>query len=96
MKVSFHVSAERELNDAAEYYESERSGLGAAFLDEAERACDRILRHPDAAPRILGSIRRMLFNRVPYALLYPLEGDTLRILAVMNLTRRPAYWVART
>jgi hypothetical protein len=35
-RVSFHVLAERELNDAALYYEHERLGLGAAFLDEVE------------------------------------------------------------
>jgi plasmid stabilization system protein ParE len=95
MKVSFHALAERELNEAALYYESESSGLGSAFLAEAERATEYMLRHPEGAPRILGSIRRRLFNRFPYALLYRLEGDTVRILAVMNLKRRPAYWVSR-
>jgi hypothetical protein len=30
--VSFHPLAERELNDAAQYYERESVGLGAAFL----------------------------------------------------------------
>jgi hypothetical protein len=35
--VSFHRLAERELNDAALYYEQESSGLGVSFLDEIER-----------------------------------------------------------
>jgi plasmid stabilization system protein ParE len=96
MRVSFHTLAERELYEAARYYESESAGLSAAFLVEAERAAERILRHPEAAPPILGSIRRMLFNRFPYALLYRPDGDTVRILAVMNLKRRPAYWIGRT
>ncbi len=30
--VSFHRLADRELNEAAQYYELERPGLGAAFL----------------------------------------------------------------
>lgn len=96
MKVSFHTLAERELNEAALYYESESAGLGAAFLAEAERAGDRILRHPETAPRLQGSIRRIFLNRFPYALLYRLDGNTVRILAVMNLRRRPTYWVGRT
>lgn len=95
MTVSFHALAERELNEAALYYESESSGLGPAFLAAAERACERILRHPEAAPRLLGSIRRILLNRFPYGLLYRIDGDTVRILAVMNLKRRPTYWLGR-
>ena len=35
-RVSFHELAERELNDAALYYEQESTGLGVKFLDEVE------------------------------------------------------------
>jgi hypothetical protein len=31
-----------------------------------------------------------------YGLLYVVAGDELRILAVINLKRRPGYWVGRT
>jgi hypothetical protein len=47
--VSFHELAERELNDAAQYYESESAGLGAAFLTEIERCCGLIVAHPHEA-----------------------------------------------
>ena len=36
MIVSFHPLAERELNDAAQYYEMESRDLGSAFLAEIE------------------------------------------------------------
>jgi hypothetical protein len=36
-RVSFHRLAERELNDAALYYERESPGLGVSFLDDIER-----------------------------------------------------------
>jgi hypothetical protein len=32
MVVSFHELAERELNDAAQYYDLEQPGLGATFI----------------------------------------------------------------
>lgn len=35
-RVSFHQLAERELNDAALYYERESPGLGSKFLSEVE------------------------------------------------------------
>jgi len=47
--VSFHPLAERELNDAAQYYEMESQGLGSAFLAEVQRCCASIVEHPEAA-----------------------------------------------
>ena len=95
MSVSFHPLAERELNDAAQYYERESPGLGAAFLAEAQRCCDSILEYPDSGQVASGTIRRRLLRRFPYAVLYTIRPDEVRILAVMNLRRRPGYWAGR-
>jgi plasmid stabilization system protein ParE len=93
--VSFNPLAERELNDAAQYYELESQGLGAAFLSEIERCCASIVDHPEAGRVIRGAVRRRLVPRFPYAILYTLRPDAVRIVAVMNLKRRPGYWVGR-
>lgn len=94
MLVSVHDLARLELNEAAEYYEAERLGLGRAF--EVERCTDVILQQPEAGPVVLGSVRRGLVRRFPYALLYSVTPESVRILAVMNLKRRPAYGVGRS
>jgi len=91
----FHRLARRELNDSAQYYEMESPGLGAAFLDEVERCLEIIADHPEAGAIVLGSVRRRLLRRFPYALLYSIKDDGVRVLAVMNLKRRPTYWVGR-
>jgi toxin ParE1/3/4 len=96
VRVTFNELAERELNDAAQYYELEQTGLGAAFIAEVSRCTAAIVEHPDAGPIVLGTIRRRLCQRFPYGLLYAVAGGELRILAVMNLRRRPGYWVGRT
>lgn len=95
MIVLFHPLAERELNDAAQYYELECSGLGAALVGEVERCCASIVEHPEAGHAIRGAVRRRLIARFPYAILYTLRPDVVRVLAVMNLKRRPGYWVGR-
>ena len=71
MRISFNPLAERELNDAAQSCELESPGLGAAFLNEIERTCTRIIEHPEAAPVALGAVRRRVLRRFPYALLVP-------------------------
>jgi len=92
---AFHRLAERELNEAAQYYEVETPGLGMAFLNEVERCQRAIEQHPEAGTLVQGQVRRRLLHRFPYALLYAITPRRIRILAVMNLKRRPAYWVGR-
>lgn len=92
---SFHRLAERELNEAAQYYDSESRGLGAAFLNEVQRCIGEILERPEAGSVLVGAVRRRLIRRFPYAILYSIKPAVIRILAVMNLRRRPMYWVGR-
>jgi plasmid stabilization system protein ParE len=94
-RVSYHRLAQRELNEAAQFYDSESPGLGSAFLDEIERCTQAIVNFPEAGPLIVGTIRRRLVLRFPFGLLYSIKPDRLRVLAVMNLKRRPLYWVGR-
>lgn len=91
----FHRLAEHELNEAAQYYDFEEPGLGSSFLEEVERSLQSIEAHPEAGQILRGSVRRRLLRRFPYALLYKIKPNGIRILAVMNLKRRPMYWVGR-
>jgi len=94
-KAIFHHLAEIELNDAAEYYEKERSGLGVAFLGEVERAIEYVLQYPEGSPLVAETVRRKLIRRFPYSLLYSIHTDCIRILTMMNQKRRPFYWRGR-
>jgi len=94
-RTAFHRLAERELNEAAQYYELETPSLGGAFLNEVERCQRSIEQHPEAGTVVQGQVRRRLLHRFPYALLYAITPRSIRILAVMNLKRRPAYLVGR-
>jgi len=68
--IVYHALAELELNDAAQYYEHECHGLGAALLTEVQRCSELIADHPEAGTPIHSGIRRRLVARFPYALLY--------------------------
>jgi plasmid stabilization system protein ParE len=91
----FHRLAEYELNEAAQYYDLGEPGLGASFLEEVDRCLQAIAAHPEAGRDLHGSVRRRLLRRFPYALLYRIKPSGIRILAVMNLKRRPMYWIDR-
>jgi hypothetical protein len=56
--VSFHALARLELNEAAQYYETESTGLvGQAFITEVERCANEIVQYPEAGVVVRGSIR---------------------------------------
>ena len=82
--------------DGAHYYVLEREGLGESFPREVERALAYIREYPEAAPLLAGNVRRRLVRRFPYAVLYSVHDAVLRVLAIMNLRRRPFYWADRT
>ena len=46
--LEFHRLAERELNEAAQYYDTEEPGLGSSFLQEVARCLQSIPAHPEA------------------------------------------------
>jgi len=47
-RVSYHRLARRELNESAQFYNSEGPGLGSSFLDEVERCTQAIVDYPEA------------------------------------------------
>jgi plasmid stabilization system protein ParE len=94
-RASYHRLAEQELIEAARWYERESPRLAAAFALEIERCVAAILYQPMAGRSIDTEVRRRLVRRFPYAILYRITGEGIRILAVMNLHRHPSCWVGR-
>jgi toxin ParE1/3/4 len=94
-RVSFHRLAERELSDAALYYEGESPGLGIKFLDEIEQYIGAIVTNPKAGRKIRGEVRRHILRKFPHGILYSVKDDGIRILAIRSLKRKPNYWVGR-
>ena len=89
IEVSFHETAEFELNDAAVFFESKTTGLGIRFLSAVEKAVAEIVQHPQASPVILQQLRRKLVRKFPYSIIFSIQPDHVRILAIANQKRRP-------
>lgn len=95
MRFSFHPEAEREFNEAIEYYEHADPGLGIKFVIEINSTIQNILSYPRAWPTVSKNAQRCLVNRFPYGLLYHVDQEEIIILAVMHLHRHPDYWKKR-
>jgi toxin ParE2 len=91
-KIEFHPEAYAELEQSQAWYESQTAGLGGAFLDEFERAIDAIQESPSTWPAYEEGTQRFLLHRFPFAIIYRHDENTIQVLAVMHLHRRPGYW----
>ncbi len=92
MSFRFLSPALVELKEAAEYYESALSGLGADFIDEVDSTIQRIVSFPEAWGRISEHYRHCITRRFPYALIYEMSGDQILIVSVFHLSREPCSW----
>lgn len=95
MKIEFLEAAQAELNDAFEWYEAQQKNLGMQFINEFEAAVKRISTYPKSYVLIGNEVRRCLIKRFPYGILYGIDADTIVIIAVAHLHRKPNYWVDR-
>jgi toxin ParE1/3/4 len=95
----YHPTAWRELERAMTKYEGDRNGLGGELLAEVERVLltnqEHFLPGTTATSGGGDTLRRLLLERFPYALIVDVRPETRLVLAVAHLRRRPGYWRAR-
>ena len=95
MKIRFLNLANREVDEAVQWYEAKEEGLSGEFLDELDRVVRLVRRYPYAGMQVEPEIRRFLFTRFPYSLVYGIDKETIVVIAVANQHREPNYWADR-
>ena len=83
------------MDEAVAWFEERAEGKGVDFLDELDRIVRLVKTYPFAAPQIDLEIRRRLFARFPYSLIYGIDHNTIVVIAVAHSRRAPHYWVDR-
>lgn len=91
-QATFLDPAEIELLDAISWYNEQSEGLGFEFAAEVARTIDRIVSNPKAWTLLSSRTRRCRTNRFPYGIIYQLRIDTILIVSVMHLKRKPDSW----
>lgn len=91
----FRPEAAADLEDAYDWYEAQRIGLGIEFLTAVADALDSIGAHPEQVPVLHRGTRRALLSRFPYGLFYRIVDDEIVIVACMHAERAPREWKRR-
>ena len=94
-KVIVRPEAEREIQEAFDWYEERSEGLGLEFLRVADACLSIVQRNPVAYQIVHEPVRRALLRKFPYALFYLIREDTIVVIACFHVKRSPADWQRR-
>jgi toxin ParE1/3/4 len=85
-----------DIDDAYQWYESQRKGLGQNFLLCVEEAFSSASRKPNIYSIVHKNIRRVLIHRFPFGIFFVESKDNISVLAVLHARRNPKMWKGRT
>lgn len=88
--------AERDLEEAYDWYESQRQGLGDQFTSAIDGVLANIAINPGIYQIVLGDVRRAVVRRFPYCIYYRVRSDRIEVLAVLHGRRDPSVWQRRS
>lgn len=93
--LAFHPDVQAEVDEAYDWYERQRPGLGADFL----RALDEVFLRLSATPQVHAvihqNVRRALPRRFPYGVYYRVLAGRVEVIAVQHTRRDPSSWQSR-
>jgi plasmid stabilization system protein ParE len=78
-----------EIQEAFEWYENQKSGLGYELLAIIEVCFKKISQHPSHYTYINERYRRIKTNRFPYLIVYEIEELNVFIIGVRHAKRKP-------
>lgn len=97
-KLSFELdeAAEAEIYNIVSYYKQFDRALSSDFIQEFDRAVQRLLDFPKAGSPYLHGTKRIILRRFPYSIVYKIYRDEVIVVhAVMHMRRKPDYWIER-
>jgi plasmid stabilization system protein ParE len=96
VRVSLSNEAQADADAAVDWYIGEDALIAANdFADELDRALGLLSRFPELGHASAGNTRTLHFHSFPYSLIYRLQADVIRVVAVARHSRRPGYWIGR-
>lgn len=84
-------NAERQIREAAAWWQRNRSSAPDLFLQQIHRGFELAATQPEAGTRArdltLAEVRRLHLARIHYHLYYTVRGETVEILALWHTSR---------
>ena len=95
LPIVLRAEAEAEFDEAFDFYDARRAGLGADFTAEVQDVFDRISTNPLIHQEVFADIRKAVVRRFPYCVYYRPHADRVEVIAVFHTSRDPSIWQDR-
>lgn len=96
MQVSLSDEAQADADATVDWYIGEGAFIAADdFADEIDQALGLLSRFPELGKTSAHRTRTLALHSFPYSLIYRLQVDVVRVIAIANHSRRPGYWAGR-
>ena len=92
LPVVLRDEAQAEFDEAFDFYESQRPGLGVTFAARVQEVFDLIGANPLSHAAVFADIRKAAVARFPYRVFYRVEAARVQVIAVLHTARDPAIW----
>ena len=89
--VRFHPAAIEDAGEAAAWYAERSARAAVRFLDELDRLIDLIAASPEIFPVFDADLRRAVFRRFPFYVVFRADEVNAVVLAVAHGKRRPRF-----
>jgi toxin ParE1/3/4 len=93
--IVLRAEAEMEFDEAFDYYETQRDGLGPEFAEKVQYVFDRISANPLIHQEVFADIRRGVVHRFPFCIFYRPHSLHIEVIAVFHTSRDPSIWQGR-
>jgi hypothetical protein len=90
MRIEILDEAEKDLVDGFAFYDRQSKGLGNYFLDSIFSDIESLHLYAGIHAFHFG-YHRLLAKRFPFAIYYRVENDTVRVYAILDCRRNPAW-----
>jgi plasmid stabilization system protein ParE len=95
LPVVMRVQARAEFDEAFDWYEQQRAGLGIEFAEQVQAVFDRISGMPELHAMVYKDVRKALVRKFPYSVFYRVRAGRVIVLAVFHSKRSPTVWKSR-
>ena len=86
--VRVRPEAELDLLFAAGWYEAQRQGLGADFIEELSELIAALAENALLYAEIFEGVRRMFAHRFPFVVTYQVMTDEVVVISILHMRRR--------
>jgi plasmid stabilization system protein ParE len=93
VRIEILDEAQEDLIEGFRFYENRETGVGSYFLDCLFSDIDSLILYAGIHQIIYG-YHRCLSKRFPFAIYYDVEGELIRVHAVLDCRRNPS-WIRK-